>query len=629
MRTPDGLTAISLFAISVALRAPVRVYDSPRLIANAMTLVSSLVAVSLFVSLVSAPCARADWINLSGAETSPNIAEIYIEDGRVRLVLEIFVGDRDAFVDLVPDDWLNKSGVERSTVTERLRRLSSNVFRITTDLGDQLQAKLERIEPRLRKDRQSAFAGMINPYTRRRVPDAPADKRVIYAELSYPFETKPQTLTISPPLDDKGRAQVTIGFIVYHKSVPVIDFRYLSAPAKLALDWHDPWYSKFNNPNLKRHHKDALMSFLYIEPREVRHEVLVRVRDLQDWTDLGLKGGAMIGTGERATLKERALAFFEAHNPLRVDGIPSKAASSRAEFLNISLSGLQVIEEDKPLDLSTAILGVILSYPVRRLPRNVTVEWELFNERIGQIPTTAIDPAGPFKSFIDRENSTITWQNFLRKYVEPTVAPVEIDTGRAVGIPVASLILVLVGFIAAGLAFRPRYVPRYAWAGASLSCVVGAVLLTGATVVEVRNPFAGPPDEATAAKIITAVLDNVHTAYLERTESERSQALGVVVADGGFIAVKAELGRALAIKVAGGGIARVNAIEGLVVKDIAAIDDGSGFRAVVEWTALASAGHWGHAHRRRIRFRALMELEEIEGAWKLAGLTVVDARRES
>ena len=55
MRTPDGLTAISLFAISVALRAPVRVYDSPQRIANAMTLVSSLVAVSLLVSLVSAP----------------------------------------------------------------------------------------------------------------------------------------------------------------------------------------------------------------------------------------------------------------------------------------------------------------------------------------------------------------------------------------------------------------------------------------------------------------------------------------------------------------------------------------------------------------------------------------------
>jgi len=31
-------------------------------------------------------CTRADWINLIGAEISPNIAEIYVEDDRVRLV---------------------------------------------------------------------------------------------------------------------------------------------------------------------------------------------------------------------------------------------------------------------------------------------------------------------------------------------------------------------------------------------------------------------------------------------------------------------------------------------------------------------------------------------------------------
>ncbi len=82
-----------------------------------------------------------------------------------------------------------------------------------------------------------------------------------------------------PPLDDEGRALVTIGFIVYHKAVPVIDFRYLGAPSTLTLD-PDPWYSKFDNPNLKRHHKDALMSFLYVEPYEVRHEILTRVKDL-------------------------------------------------------------------------------------------------------------------------------------------------------------------------------------------------------------------------------------------------------------------------------------------------------------------------------------------------------------
>ncbi len=33
---------------------------------------------------------RADWVNLTGAEIAPNIAEIYILDDRVKLVLEIY-----------------------------------------------------------------------------------------------------------------------------------------------------------------------------------------------------------------------------------------------------------------------------------------------------------------------------------------------------------------------------------------------------------------------------------------------------------------------------------------------------------------------------------------------------------
>ena len=120
----------------------------------------------------------------------------------------------------------------------------------------------------------------------------------------------------------------------------------------------------------------------------------------------------------------------------------------------------------------------------------------------------------------------------------------------------------------------------------------------------------------------------MHIAYLEPADPEIERALSVIVAADGFADIKTELSRALAIKVAGGGIARVNAIEDLVIQDISALDDRAGFRSVAEWTALASASHWGHPHRRRIRFRALIELGEAEGIWKLTGLTVVDARQE-
>ena len=48
----------------------------------------------VFLSLIFASTlARSDWVNLTGAETSPNIAEIYVLDDHVKLVLEIYAGN--------------------------------------------------------------------------------------------------------------------------------------------------------------------------------------------------------------------------------------------------------------------------------------------------------------------------------------------------------------------------------------------------------------------------------------------------------------------------------------------------------------------------------------------------------
>ncbi|MCH7777277.1 MAG: hypothetical protein IH878_12185 [Gemmatimonadetes bacterium] len=591
--------------------------------------VYAIVSLLLLLALGIAPGARADWMNLTGAETAPNIAEITVLDDRVRVVLEVYIGDLATFEALLPDDWLKKDVTARPPPAERLKRFSAETFQVVTGDGTKLQADLKLAEPRLRKDRASPFAGMINPMTRRRVPDAPKDKRVLYAELEYPFEGKPETLTFIPPRDEKGITAVTIGFIAYHKAVPIIDFRYLSGGARVKLDWADPWYTKFDNPNLKRHHKSALMSFLYVAPREVRHEILARIRDLQEWTDLGLAGGATIEPDEQAALKDRVRAFFVARNPLKVDGVLSEPASSRAEFLTISLTGLQVVEEAEPLDLSTAIVGVILSYPVKHLPKHVSVDWELFNDRIERIPATVIDPVGPLASFIEARDPTLEWQNFLKKYQEPEVSPVVFDYGRVIGVPVLSMALLIFCLASAALAVRPRFGSRRGWATLSALGAVAAVLSIRVLVVDVKNPFAGPPDEATSAQIVTRVLNNVNHAFIEKEPEALRRALGVVVAEDMLGDIETELQRALAIKVVGGGIARVNAIENLVVKDITALNDASGFRLLAEWTAKASAGHWGHAHRRTIRFRALMELAEVEGVWKLIGLTVVDAKQQT
>ena len=70
----------------------------------------ALAAGALAVALATG--AHADWLNLSGAESSPNIVEVYVLDDHVRIVLEAYVGDLETFEDLIPDEWF-RSEVER------------------------------------------------------------------------------------------------------------------------------------------------------------------------------------------------------------------------------------------------------------------------------------------------------------------------------------------------------------------------------------------------------------------------------------------------------------------------------------------------------------------------------------
>ncbi|MCZ6862142.1 MAG: hypothetical protein O7I42_18025 [Alphaproteobacteria bacterium] len=568
-------------------------------------------------------------MNLSGAETAPNIVEIVIEDNQVRVDLEIYIGDLETFGDLIPDDLLQETAADRPTLDERLRRFASQTLQFITETGETLPAELRLVEPRLRKERFSPFAGMINPQTRQPVPKPPEDKRVLYAQVVYPFSEQPKTLTVVPPVDENGLSMVNIGFIAYHKSVPIIDFRYLSKSATLALDWTDPWYSRFDNPTLKRHHSSALMSFLYVEFDEVRHEVLARIKDLGNWMNLGLRSDEFIEPDEWDGLKDRVGKFLLEKNPVVIDGRAVHPVLARVDFITLGLGGIQLIEEPQRLDISTAILGVILSYAIDGLPKNATVEWELFTGQIRRVPVTVIDPAGPFLSFADRTDRLTEWQNHLKSYSEPTIEAIPLGSGQRLRVPLPALIFLLVAIAAFGLAVKPRLFSRKTWAIAASVGFLGAVLLSSVGVLEVENPLAQPPDQKESIKIVARLAANLHNALREREESGLRDALAPSVSKENLDAILPELRRALAIEIQGGGTARVDRIDDIVVKNVESLGTGGAFRTLAEWSAEASAGHWGHLHQRRIRFNALMELMPVENSWKLIGLTVIDVRQES
>ena len=90
----------------------------------------NIIYLLIFLVLCLPPAAKSDWINLTGAENTPNIVEIHINDDHVKIELEIFVNDVVTFDRLIPEDFFKGTNKEtipcRAYATVFQRRLSNN-----------------------------------------------------------------------------------------------------------------------------------------------------------------------------------------------------------------------------------------------------------------------------------------------------------------------------------------------------------------------------------------------------------------------------------------------------------------------------------------------------------------------
>jgi len=553
-----------------------------------MTFYIRLFLMNLFI--LWPPFLKADWMNLTGAETARNIAEIYVLDDHIKVKLEVYVDDLEKFEELIPDEWFNKAAIsERPSLEQRMQIFATKRLQFITEKGVSLPAKLKLVEPRTRVNRLSPFAGMINPMTRQRVKGAPADKRVLYAEIDYPFpdkETdqdqtlKPEQLTIIPPLDDKGFATTNIGFIAYHKSVPITDFRYLGQPATLNLDWQDPWYTKFTNKNLSRHHKYPLMLYLYVEPRQVRLESLLRISDIAELTGFNMADSyASIGD-KYQLLQEHIKNYYADKEILQIDATSFKPDSIRVEFLHATLSGLKSVELSSSIDQPSLLVGVSQQYFIQALPQKIESRWQYFNQRIERIPVIVTDPVGPLQNLINKDDPVFGWQNFLKKYKEPVMQPVSVKTGMSIDIP---------------------YLGE-------------------------KKIFNQLPDQKQALSVVEGVLENVRIAFIEKEPGNFSRVLGEVLSQQNSKFLAKELAKIFAPKVTGGAVGSVQDLSDLKIVNMGELDNLYGFSATISGSVNIIAKHWGHIDQRQIKFQLLLDLTEENEQWRLADLTVIDMK---
>ena len=562
------------------------------------------IRVFVFVSVMVLPrIAVADAVIVTRAMKASTILEASVEEDALVVELEIGNQELDKFPVLV----------EAATGTDRLPKPipAASELSFLAD-GTRLRGTIERAERRKRVERDEVSGEPL---------PTPRDDEVLFVVLRYPLRTQPRTLILSPPSKD-SYAIADIGFVLYHQGVPVNDFRYLSASEQLELDWEDPFYSRFERKTLKRKFDAPMNIFLYVEPFEVRKEFVVRPVDLARFTDLDVHPHEPLPAAKRDAVLAQIAEFLATRAPVTIDGVRPEPILDRIHFLKRGLRMTRVVTPDEPVDGTNAIVGAIFVYPVDGIPKDVRLDWDLFDERITRVPGTATDEAGPMPYFLTPEDNQLHWANYLKGSALPGKLQVRSPKSH-ISVPVVFSVGLTLALGLWVLAWRRR---SWALGHAAVALAVVAWLVSTPTVdISVPSRVRAPSGEE-AAPTIHALLYNIYRALDFRDEEIVFDRLAQSLSGDVLERVYLEMRKGLRLENQGGARVRVREVDLLKVVPAEA-EVARTLRYRTRWNATGSVGHWGHTHMRTNQYDAEVTLASIQGQWKIADIEILQEER--
>ncbi len=565
----------------------------------------SALALLMTLAMVAPRVVFADAVVVTRAMKASTIAEIFVEEGSITVELELGETELGAFATLVD------AATEASELPAPIPARAE--LYVLAD-GATLSGTVEAVARRKRVERDEISGEPIR---------TESAEDVLFLVLRYPLRGHPKTLVINPPM--KGRyPSADLGFVLYHMGIAINDFRYLSANERVRLDWDDPFYSRFERRQMNRKFNAPMNVFLYVEPFEVRKEFVLRPLDLARFTELDIAPHEPLPAERRDAFLDEVAAFLAQRAKVTIDGQQPAPVLDRIHFLKRGLRMTRVLTPDEPVNGTDAIIGAIFVYPVDGMPKDVRLDWDMFDERITRVPASATDEAGPMPYYLTPEDSQLHWVNYLKRGSMPGVLDVQAPVSHlAVSIvfAVASVLAVLLAL----LAWRRR-----SW---SLGLVAAALVVAGwvAPSPSIEVPVSSrvrQPSGVEAAPTIHALLYNVYRALDFRDEEVVFDRLAQSLSGDVLERVYLEMRKGLRLENQGGARVRVREVKLLDVTPEQAPDAGA-LRYRAKWHATGSVGHWGHTHMRTNAYDAEITLAPSEGRWRIADIEILEERRLS
>ncbi|MGI9516053.1 MAG: hypothetical protein ACR2NP_03315 [Pirellulaceae bacterium] len=480
--------------------------------------------------------------------------------------------------------------------------------------------------------------------------------RLIDYMLDYTFEyelaEQPEYLTFQNNIIDFNftlPSEVNLRVKQAGSDVPYGANLKIKEPETIRFDWDKPlsrelsgeelaeWFEDTREKTLGLTSYGGTYSFVYVTPREVRHEVLIPLASLATIINFDQEDRWYLEIEEQDRAKPLIEAFFSEGNPVSVNGTVVQPQFDRIDFGGLDVRDFATNRERKRISLANGRVGVIMSFPTRNVPDTVSVTWDKFSKMLKDVDVILIGPddsveKSQFSRFLTE--NTIEWNNPGIPPL-PDVFDVEVDPDRPLQktpLPIVSLIcgaLILLSLGAAAL----RLVEFKMAAAVSVGLLAIALMMLQYKA-QVQLPGAGPEpvNDGDAGQIFSDLHTNLFRAFDYKTEEDTYDALARTTNGSMLQDIYLKMRKSLEIKEQGGAISKIEGIEildGVIsAQPVAGSDiESPDFSYRCKWTLAGSVEHWGHIHRRTNQYEALFNVRNVDGYWKFTEYQPLDEQQ--
>ncbi len=569
--------------------------------------------VGLVHSLVGHP------ISLSTA-----VADIYPD--HLQVELRILVEDLVLYHQLKADGEQTVSREDLMTASELHRSFLKQYFRVFLKDGEPLPGEITEVdlseipETGVRLDQVMEVG--------------------VYYYFHLPMEQQPDYLTFTQQFGGSDAPVPSVMDLILLQKGARLDFPVQigpRSPHSIALDWENPprndrtywkerreWMKQRREALLGVTSYSATYAYLYLEPREIRFEILVPLLTLETWLPLQREEADYLSVAEQDAMEKALPGFLQEVCHTHIDGMEITAQLDRLDFFTLDIRDFAKKQERKKVGVANARVGMILSFPTKGNFQSASLEWSFFNEVTPLLNTMTyvFDQPGERFFFTDNER---TWQWQSPKHVSGPQVSSWLSLPPVPSIPTMplSLLFLLAAFSGGAFALKRNWkiaVPLLVLGGwfGWWNPVWQQMVIPHPTK---EAPLPTPPEQN---KIAEVLLRNIYRSFDYLQDADVYSALSRS-ADGDYLEkLYLQIKKGLILTEQGGAHSRVRNVQWLESEPTSHPMRAQSFSLSVKWEITGTVEHWGHIHTRRNAYRAELEVKAVDDEWKLVDLEVLD-----